>query len=104
MEDLEDETSAAHAKLESGDWVFEVPSVVRTPLNIEADDEAVETVVVDEFGVGDPRVNDGGCVCNRRGDGVFVECDVVHVVGIGGRHRRGYGFCGGAWLLERMRI
>ncbi|KAI3757637.1 hypothetical protein L6452_05180 [Arctium lappa] len=95
-EDLEDETTAADAELESGDWVFVIASVVGTPFDVEADDEGVESGGVDVFGVGDPGVDDGGCVCDGGGDGVLVECDVVHVVGVGGelvihdgrRHRR----------------
>lgn len=112
VEDLEHQTSATYAQLESGHWVIGVPGLVRTPLDIKADDEAVKTAVVDAFDFGDPRVDIGWCVCNYGGDGFFVKCDVVEVVGIDGEfmihdahhHRRGYGFCGGAWLWERMRI
>lgn len=64
MEDLENQASASHAQLERRHRVFAVAAVVRTPLEIEADDEGAETVAVEAFDVGDPRVNVRGCACD----------------------------------------
>lgn len=59
MDDLKNQAAVSNAELEGGDRVYVIPTV-RTPLNIEADDEGVETAAVDAFDVVDPEV-DVGC-------------------------------------------
>ncbi|KAL4557080.1 hypothetical protein LXL04_035250 [Taraxacum kok-saghyz] len=60
-EDLIYQAAASHAELEGGHRVVVVATEVRTPLHIKADDEEVETAVVDAFDFGDPQVDEGWC-------------------------------------------
>lgn len=89
VDGLEDEAAAADAELDGGDGVLEV-AVAGTPLDVEADDEALETEAVDELDLGDPVVDHG----RSRGDkGVNLLAEERHVVQVAGvhnadRHRR----------------
>lgn len=85
MKDLENETTVMNAELERGDGVFDVARLIWTPFDIEADDERVEIVAVDAFGVGDPCVDEGRCVGDDGGDCVVVEGYVVEVVSVIGK-------------------
>ncbi|GMN53300.1 hypothetical protein TIFTF001_022432 [Ficus carica] len=83
VEKLEDEAAAADAELEDGDGVLVVAAEAGSPLDVEADDEAVEAVAVDLLDVGDPGGDLGGAVGDEGPHGLKVDDDVVEVVGVG---------------------
>lgn len=77
VDELEDEAAAANAELQNGDGVRVSVNEVRTPLNVETDDERAEAAALELKDIGDPNVDHG-----RRGSEEFivVESDVVIVV------------------------
>ncbi|KAL6997692.1 hypothetical protein U1Q18_007818 [Sarracenia purpurea var. burkii] len=77
VDELEDKAAAADAELQGGDWIIAVTAVVRAPLDVETDDEAVDAAAVD---VGDPRVDESGGVSDEGLDSVVEEVDIVKVV------------------------
>jgi hypothetical protein len=62
VDELEDEAALTQAELESGDWVFDVAVEAWAPLDVKANDEAVETAAVDAVNVVEPEVDHAG-VC-----------------------------------------
>jgi hypothetical protein len=82
VDELEDEAALTQAELESGDWVFDVAVEAWAPLNVKANDEAVETAAVDAVNVVKPEVNHLGCVGDEGLDLVGVECYFEEVVGV----------------------
>lgn len=83
MEDLVDKATVSYAELENGDWVG-VILVVGAPLDVEADDQAVEAVVVDVFCFGDPVCDGVRVVGYGCGYGVGIEGYCVGFFGVGG--------------------
>ncbi|KAI8028437.1 hypothetical protein LOK49_LG02G01673 [Camellia lanceoleosa] len=81
VEELEDKASAAHAELESGGGVITV-TVVGSPLDVEADDEAVEEATMDGCDFGDPGVNKEGRPSDECFDSIGEKGYVVEVVGV----------------------
>ncbi|PON90386.1 hypothetical protein TorRG33x02_138550, partial [Trema orientale] len=61
VEELEDEARSAHAELQDRDWVGGIGPGVGPPLDIEANDEPVESPAVDVLDVLDPGL-DHGCL------------------------------------------
>ncbi|KAL6997689.1 hypothetical protein U1Q18_007815 [Sarracenia purpurea var. burkii] len=76
----EEGMKGAWMKLQGGDWIIAAGVVVRAPLDVEADDEAVEAAAVEALDVGDPRVDEGGGVSDEGLDPVVEEVDIVKVV------------------------
>lgn len=81
VDELEDEAAPTHAELESGHWVFDVAVETGSPLDVEADDEAVETAAVDAVDVGDPGVDHLGSVGDEGLDVVGLESYFEEVMG-----------------------
>ena len=75
VDELEDDAASTHAELESGNWVFDVAVETGSPLDVEADDEAVETAAVDAVDVGEPGVDHLGSVGDEGLDVVGVKSD-----------------------------
>ena len=82
VDELEDEAASTHAKLESGNWVFDVVVETGSPLDVEADDEAVETAAVDAVDVGEPGVDHLGSMGDEGLDMVGLESDFEEVLGV----------------------
>ena len=82
VDELEDEAASTHAKLESGNWVFDVVVETGSPLDVEADDEAVETAAVDAVDVGEPGVDHLGSMGDEGLDMVGLESDFEEVMGV----------------------
>ena len=77
VDELEDEATSTHAELESGNWVFDVAVETGSPLNVEADDEAVDAV-----DVGEPGVDHLGSMGDEGLDMVGLESDFEEVMGV----------------------
>ena len=75
VDELEDEAASSHAKLENGNWVFDVLVETGSPLDVEADDEVVETAAVDAVDVGEPGVDHLGSVGDEGLDVVGLKRD-----------------------------
>ena len=75
VDELEDDAASTHAELESGNWVFDVAVETGSPLDVEADDETVETAAVDAVDVGEPGVDHLGSVGDEGLDVVGVKSD-----------------------------
>ena len=82
VDELEDEAASTHAELESGNWVFDVAVESGSPLNVEADDEAVETAAVDAVDVGEPGVDHLGSMGDEGLDMVGLKSDFEEVMGV----------------------
>ncbi|KAI8032857.1 Shewanella-like protein phosphatase 2 [Camellia lanceoleosa] len=80
VDELEDEASVADVELESGGKVI-METVVRSPLNVEADDEAVENGTMDSYDFKNPRVNEERRASDKGVDLIDEEGYVVGVVG-----------------------
>ena len=78
---MKDEAASTHAELESSGWVFEV-AIVRAPLDVEANDEAVETAAMDAINVVEPGFDQMGSVGDEGLDLIGVECYIEEVVGV----------------------
>lgn len=81
VEEEEDEAAAADAKLEDGHPVLG-PGEAGAPLDVEADDEAVEAALVDVEDIGEPRLYLVAGGRRRRHDivGAVEGDDVVGIV------------------------
>ena len=82
VDELEDEAASTHVKLESGNWVFDVVVETGSPLDVEADDEAVEMAAVDAVDVGEPGVDHLGSMGDEGLDMVGLESDFEEVMGV----------------------
>ncbi|KAI7997158.1 hypothetical protein LOK49_LG10G01244 [Camellia lanceoleosa] len=80
VDELEDEASAADAKLESGGKVI-VETVVGSPLDVEANDEAVEKGTIDGCDFGDLGVNEEGRASDK---GVYLIGEEGYLMGVVG--------------------
>ena len=94
MEKLEDEASAADAELQERERVL-LSGERRSPLDVEANDEAVQPVPVDVLDFFDPGIDRERGVCDEGLDCVVADVDVVLAGRFAGcRHGRGGGgFC-----------
>ena len=82
VDELEDEATSTHTELESGNWVFDVAVETGSPLDVEVDDEAMETTAVDAVDVGEPRVDHLGSIGDEGLDMVGLESDFEEVMGV----------------------
>ncbi|WVZ68907.1 hypothetical protein U9M48_017783, partial [Paspalum notatum var. saurae] len=73
VEDLEDEAAAADAELQQGDGGHDVRGEGRAPLDVQADDEAVQAAAVHAVDLVQPPVHHVARVRERRADVVVVE-------------------------------
>ena len=82
VDELEDEVASTHVELESGNWVFDVAVESWSPLDVEADDEAMETAAVDAVDVGEPGVDHLGSMHDEGLDMVGLKSDFEEVMGV----------------------
>ena len=82
VDELEDKATSTHVELESGNWVFDVAVETGSPFDVEADDEAVETAVVDVVDVRKTGVDHLGSMGDEGLDMVGLESDFEEVMGV----------------------
>lgn len=84
MDELEDEAAVPNAELQSGDWVLGVAAEAGTPLDVEADDQAVEVAPMNLVDFVEPSVDHGRGLGDESTDMVREERHVVVIVGLVG--------------------
>ena len=80
MKELKDKAVMTYTELYYGDWILDVAIKGWSPLNVEANDETAEPLIVDLLGVHNPEVDHGSGGGHQCSDGgLQPDLNVVEV-------------------------